>query len=82
MASWATQLHCRQRLPGRIVYVDGFNLYYAIKTTGFKWLDLVALTGRLLPNNEIDLVRYFTAGVGALPHDLQAPSERPLSLRR
>ena len=47
--------------PSRtIVYVDGFNLYYAIKTTAFKWLDLAALAARLLPNNQIDLVRYFT----------------------
>src|SRR5258708_32308972 len=65
------------RAPGApsrtIVFVDGFNLYYAIKATGFTWLDLVALAGRLSPNNQIDLVRYFTARVSALPHDPLAP---------
>jgi NYN domain len=68
--------------PSRtIVYVDGFNLYYAIKSTGFKWLDLVALAKLLLPNNQIDLVRYFTARVGALPHDPQAPTRQQAYLR-
>lgn len=68
--------------PSRtIVYIDGFNLYYAIKTTAFKWLDLVALAARLLPKNQIDLVRYFTARVGALPHDPQAPTRQQTYFR-
>lgn len=26
------------------IHVDGFNLYYALKRTPFKWLDPVKLT--------------------------------------
>jgi len=37
-----------------IVYVDGFNLYYgALKGTPYKWLDIHALSRRLLPNDQI-----------------------------
>ena len=45
------------------VYVDGFNLYYgALKGTPFKWLDLVALFGKVLqPRHDILKVKYFTA---------------------
>lgn len=47
------------------VYVDGFNLYYrALKGTPHKWIDLRALAVSLLdPENDIQLVRYFTARV-------------------
>ncbi len=47
------------------VYVDGFNLYYrALRRTGFKWLNLVALSEALLgSSHEISRVRYFTAPV-------------------
>ena len=60
---------------GANVYVDGFNLYYgALKgNTGRKWLDLDALTRRLLPNDSINRIRYFTATVSARPHDPQQP---------
>ncbi len=34
-----------------IVYVDGFNLYYALKKHNAKWLDLSALCDRLLTEN-------------------------------
>jgi hypothetical protein len=49
------------------VYVDGFNLYYAIKdfyaTKGisYRWLDLGALCSNLLRNYQINKIRYFTA---------------------
>ena len=33
------------------VYIDGFNLYYAIRSSGYKWLNLNAL--RTLPEVEI-----------------------------
>ena len=47
------------------VYVDGFNLYYrALRKTKYKWLNLEALAQSLLdPDNEIQLIRYFTAPV-------------------
>ncbi|MEV4322375.1 NYN domain-containing protein [Microbispora rosea] len=44
------------------VYVDGFNLYYGcLKGTPYKWLDLDALSRRLLPRDDIRRIRYFTA---------------------
>lgn len=44
------------------VYVDGFNLFYGcLKGTPYKWLDLEALAGRLLPKDRIHRIRYFTA---------------------
>lgn len=50
------------------VYVDGFNLYYgALKGTAHKWLDLDALCRRLLPRDDITLIRYFTARVTPRP---------------
>lgn len=45
-----------------IVYVDGFNLYYgAVKGTPYKWLNLQQLFERLRPNDELQVVKYFTA---------------------
>jgi uncharacterized LabA/DUF88 family protein len=48
------------------VYIDGYNLYYGrLRGTAFKWLDVVALSDRLLrehdPASEVALVRYFSA---------------------
>lgn len=52
------------------VYIDGFNLYFGcLKRTPYKWLDIHALCRLLLPENQIDLVRYFTARIGARPND-------------
>lgn len=50
------------------VYIDGYNFYYgALKGTGFKWLDPVALADALLPNLEIEVVKYFTARIAGNP---------------
>lgn len=55
-----------------IVYIDGFNLYYgALRGTPYKWLDLEALSQRLLPKDDVHLVRYFTARITARPDDPQ-----------
>ena len=42
------------------VYVDGFNLYYgALKSTPFKWLNLVTLAEQVLPPGyKVDRVNY------------------------
>ena len=48
------------------VYVDAFNLYYGcLRGTPYKWLDLGALCARLLPQDPIHRIRYFTARVSA-----------------
>lgn len=52
------------------VYIDGFNLYYGcLKGTAYKWVNIHALCTNLLPTNQIDMVRYFTATVSARPND-------------
>lgn len=65
-----------------IVYIDGFNLYYgALKGTGWKWLDPVAFAEKLLPQNEILQVRYFTARIKPRPGETQAPARQQAYLR-
>ena|SRR6266508_2276507 len=65
-----------------IVYVDGFNLYYgALKGTPYKWLDIHALSRRLLPNDHIVTIRYFTAMVAARPGDPRQPQRQQAYLR-
>jgi len=45
-----------------IVYIDGFNLYYgALRGTSNKWLDLESYFRRLRPDDDIELIRYFSA---------------------
>lgn len=46
------------------VYIDGMNLFYgALKGTPHKWLDLRSLSRALVPEDEIAVIRYFTARV-------------------
>ena len=50
------------------VYIDGFNLYFGcLKKTPYRWLDLEAFCGRLLPKHDVAMIRYFTARVTPLP---------------
>jgi uncharacterized LabA/DUF88 family protein len=46
-----------------------------------KWLDLQALARALLPNEEIALMRYYTARVGDSPEDPQRASRQDTYLR-
>lgn len=47
-----------------IVYIDGFNFYYlALKRSKYKWLDFKSLFEKLLSQNEIIKIKYFTANV-------------------
>lgn len=64
-----------------IVYVDGFNLYYAVKGTPHKWLNISALCQQLLPRNQIVKIKYFTALVSARPGDPDQPNRQLLYLR-
>ena len=53
------------------VYVDGFNLYYGLRSKGWRryyWLDLRRLSEQFLrPGQRLVMVRYFTARVFAEP---------------
>ena len=50
-----------------MVYVDGFNLYYGLRTKGwrrFYWLDVRALSENLVrPGQQLAGVRYFTTRI-------------------
>ncbi len=68
-------------MPTR-VYIDGFNLYYgAVKDTQYRWLDLSMLSKFLLPKDQIDRLKYFTALVTALPKDPDQPNRQRVYLR-
>ena len=46
------------------IYIDGFNLYYRVKGTDYKWLDLMALCQNLLDRQHaIDTINYYTTKV-------------------
>ena len=66
-----------------IVYVDGFNLYYgSLKDRpGVRWLNLLALAERLLPENTIVGVNYFTAPVRPRPGKTGQADRQRLYLR-
>ena len=52
------------------VYVDGFNLYFgALKRTPYKWLDILKLCQRKLPQHEVRCIKYFSANVTNRPND-------------
>lgn len=62
-----------------IVYIDGFNLYYgACRAPGRPWLNPLALAQRLLPNDEIAEVAYFTANIKRDPEDPAAQDRQRL----
>ena len=54
-------------------YIDGFNLYYGLRSKGWRryyWLDLRRLAQRLLhPGQQLVAVRYFTTRVAPEPGD-------------
>ena len=54
-----------------IVYIDGFNLYYRIKHTPYKWLNLQKLSQSYLDlkQHQITKIKYFTAKVKRKPFD-------------
>jgi uncharacterized LabA/DUF88 family protein len=70
--------------PSRtVVYVDGFNLYHGALEghPGRKWLDLLALSKRLLAHDQIVAIRYFTAKVSGKLADRNAGFRQSIYLR-
>ena len=63
-----------------IVYVDGFNLYYGLRSKGWRryyWLDLCRLSRNLLrAEQRLAMVRYFTAVVSPEPGDPDKPTRQ------
>lgn len=69
-------------------YIDGFAFYHmcfrGARNAGnrsLKWLDLVALSRALLPDEEVDVVRYYTARVGDVPEDPSRAARQDAYLR-
>ncbi|MGP0565505.1 MULTISPECIES: NYN domain-containing protein [unclassified Nitrospina] len=64
------------------VYIDGFNFYYGCtKGTPYKWLDFRKLCQEILPNENIDKIKYFTAKVKGKPHDPEQPLRQQIYFR-
>ena len=64
------------------IYVDGFNLYYgAVKGTPHRWLNIAAMCALLLPHDQINQIKYFTALVSAHPNDPDQPARQKIYLR-
>ena len=64
------------------VYIDAFNLYYgALRKSPFRWLDLQKLCQLMLPKNDVQAIKYFTALVSARPGDADQPLRQQLYIR-
>jgi uncharacterized LabA/DUF88 family protein len=64
------------------VYIDGFNLYYGLlRRRSGKWLDLEALCDRVLPEDEVHRIRYFTAKITARSGETGPPKRQDIYLR-
>ena len=64
------------------VYIDGFNLYYgALRASPYRWLNLFEMARLTLPKNDVQCVTLFTAMVGPLPHDPDAPNRQKAYFR-
>jgi uncharacterized LabA/DUF88 family protein len=59
----ATSLRLAHPKPRTIFYIDGFNLYYgAIRAEpALKWLNIARYCQLLRPNDDVTLIRYFSA---------------------
>ena len=68
------------------VYIDGFAVYHmcfrhSADRNHLKWLDFRALAAALLPDEDLALIRYYTARVGDSPEDPQRASRQDAYLR-
>lgn len=64
------------------VYVDGLNLYYgSLRGTPHKWLNLLRLCQLLLPNQQIQTIKYFTAQVVTRPDNPRQALRQQIYLR-
>ena len=68
-----------------MAYVDGFNLYYGLKSKGWQryyWLDVRHLAENLLrPGQSLEAVRYFTARIRPQPNDPGKPARQDTYLQ-
>jgi len=68
-----------------IAYVDGFNLYFGMKSKGWRryyWLNVPQLAQALLkPGQQLVLTKYFTSRVSATPGEPDKASRQDVYLR-
>ena len=66
-----------------IIYIDGFNLYYSLKNTSFKWLNLHSFSANHLnpKQHNITRVKYFTARVQSTLKDPLKDTRQDIYLR-
>lgn len=63
------------------VYIDGFNVYFRLKKTPYKWLDYRSLVTSLLPaDHDLQILKYFTARINGR-FDPDAPTRQDAYLR-
>ena len=64
-------------------YIDGFNLYYrGLRRTQYKWLNVDLLVRQLLDtDDDVQIIRYFTADVSPRSGDTHAPEQQQAYLR-
>jgi hypothetical protein len=56
------------------VYIDGFNLYNGmIRGTPYRWLNLLEVCRKLLPQDDVERLKYFTARVDPRVGDPDQP---------
>ncbi len=76
--------------PVAHVYIDGFNLYNGLKRRAkakglsepqYRWLNLAKLAEFVLPEFEVQVVRYFTSPVKRRPADPGAGQRQQVFLR-
>lgn len=69
-------------MAGTYVYIDGLNFYFgAVKGTPNRWVDFEALAQRLVPQDPISLIRYFTAQIKPQYPGDKAPERQQAFLR-
>ena len=65
-------------------YIDGFNLYYGLRSKGWQryyWVDMNLLVRKLLRREQqLEVVRYFTTRVLAVPGDPDKPKRQNVYL--
>ena len=71
------------RLMKTFIYIDGFNLFYRLKHTPFKWLDLEKLSKFYLHSKQHNIIKikYFTARVQSTLKDPVKDTRQDMYLR-
>ena len=66
-----------------IVYIDGLNLYYSLKNTPYKWLNIKSLIETVLDSSwhKIIAIKYFTARIQSTLNDPSKDNRQDIYLQ-